>query len=145
MKTNDLHLTGGGRNSQLHKAKKAKKDEFYTQYEDIESELVHNKDHFKGKTVLCNCDDPRISNFFKYFALNFEYLGLKRIITTCYKNNKPDLFSNNRDEHAVYLIYDGNNGVRMPDFEKVSVWHLNGDGDFRSGECVELMKEAEWW
>ena len=76
--------TKGG-NKQLHKAKKDKNDEFYTQFIDIERELSYYREHFSGKTVLCNCDDPRVSNFFKYFALNFEYFGLKRIITTCYK------------------------------------------------------------
>ena len=122
-----------GSNSKLTRAKKAKNDEFYTRYEDIESELVHYKNHFKGKTVLCNCDDPRVSNFFKYFALNFEYLGLKRIIVTGYKKN----------EHAVYLIYDGNNGKRMPDFGKVRIEQLKGDGDFRSAECISLLLQAD--
>lgn len=130
-------------NSALHKAKKGKNDEFYTQFADIERELSHYRDHFKGKTVLCNCDDPRVSNFFKFFALNFEYFQLKRIITTCYKNNTPDLFSQNQAEQAVYLIYDGNNGANMPDWEKVDVKPLKGDGDFRSAECIELLKQAD--
>lgn len=73
-------------NKNLHAAKSSKKDEFYTQLSDIEKELRHYKDHFKGKTVLCNCDDPRVSNFFHYFSHNFEDLGLKKLITTCYKN-----------------------------------------------------------
>ena len=132
-----------GGNKQLHRAKKEKNDEFYTQFTDIERELSHYKDHFKGKTVLCNCDDPRVSNFFKYFALNFEYFGLKRIITTCYKNNCPDLFSQNTAEQAVYLIYDGNNGASMPDLDKVDVKPLKGDGDFRSKECIELLRQAD--
>ena len=132
-----------GGNKQLHQAKKEKNDEFYTQFTDIERELSHYKDHFKGKTVLCNCDDPRVSNFFKYFALNFEYFGLKRVITTCYKNNCPDLFSQNTAEQAVYLIYDGNNGASMPDWDKVDVKPLRGDGDFRSRECIELLKQSD--
>ena len=132
-----------GGNKQLHRAKKEKNDEFYTQFTDIERELSHYKDHFKGKTVLCNCDDPRVSNFFKYFALNFEYFGLKRVITTCYKNNCPDLFSQNDAEQAVYLIYDGNNGASMPDWDKVDVKPLRGDGDFRSRECIELLKQSD--
>ena len=132
-----------GGNKQLHRAKKEKNDEFYTQFTDIERELSHYKDHFKGKTVLCNCDDPRVSNFFKYFALNFEYFGLKRVITTCYKNNCPDLFSQNTAEQAVYLIYDGNNGASMPDWDKVDVKPLRGDGDFRSRECIELLKQSD--
>ena len=84
-------------------AKKSKADEFYTQLADIEKEMNHYKDFFKGKTVLCNCDDPRISNFFKYFALKFNELGLKKIITTCYKNQEVDLFSQNDCEKAVYI------------------------------------------
>ncbi|CAC9627368.1 EcoRI methylase/methyltransferase [uncultured Gammaproteobacteria bacterium] len=75
----------------LHKAKQNKKDEFYTQLSDIERELGHYKEHFKNKVVLCNCDDPRISNFFHYFSYNFEYLGLKKLIAICYKNQDIDL------------------------------------------------------
>ncbi len=70
----------------LNNARKQKKDEFYTQLVDIENELKHYRQHFKGKVVLCNCDDPRVSNFFKFFTLNFEFLDLKKLITTCYKN-----------------------------------------------------------
>lgn len=73
-------------NSNLNKAKEAKKDEFYAQLEDINNELRHYREHFRGKIVLCNCNDPRVSNFFTYFAYNFEFLGLKKLITTCYKN-----------------------------------------------------------
>ncbi len=131
------------KNAALHKAKKGKNDEFYTQLSAIESELGHYEEFFRGKTVLCNCDDPRVSNFFKYFALKFKTLGLKRIITTCYKNNCPDLFSQNTSEQAVYLIYDGNNGESMPDWDKVDVKPLLGDGDFRSKECIELLKQAD--
>ena len=140
--SNDKQKSTGG-NRQFHRAKKKKNDEFYTHFTDIERELSHYKEHFKGKTVLCNCDDPRVSNFFKYFALNFEYFGLKRIITTCYKNNSPDLFSQNTAEQAVYLIYDGNNGESMPDWDKVDVKPLRGDGDFRSKECIELLLQAD--
>ena len=78
-------------NVKLHAANKAKKDEFYTQLSDIENELRHYREHFKGKTVLCNCDDPRVSNFFHYFSYNFEFLGLKKLITTCYKNQNMEL------------------------------------------------------
>lgn len=88
----------------IDKAKEAKKDEFYTQLDDINNELKHYREHFRGKTVLCNCDDPRVSNFFTYFAYNFEFLGLKKLITTCYKNQNMDLFSQNQSEQAVYLI-----------------------------------------
>lgn len=133
----------GGRNAQLHGAKKAKDDEFYTEYVDIENELSHYTDHFRGRTVLCNCDDPRISNFFRYFANNFDYLGLRRVIATCYRNCQPDLFSSMSDEHAVYLVYDGNGGKPTPDFSKADVLPLEGDGDFRSPECVRLLDEAD--
>lgn len=79
------HMAG---NRNLNKANKAKKDEFYTQLSDIENELRHYKEHFKDKVVLCNCDDPRISNFFHYFSYNFEKLGLKKLITTSLKSRK---------------------------------------------------------
>ena len=108
-------------NSTLNAAKAAKNDEFYTQLSDIENELRHYKEHFRGKTVLCNCDDPRISNFFKYFALNFEHLGLKRLITTCYKNQNVDLFSKHDSEQAVYLIYDGDKNETPVDAQKLKV------------------------
>lgn len=131
-------------NKNLNKAKEAKKDEFYTQLEDINNELRHYREHFRGKTVLCNCDDPRVSNFFTYFAYNFEFLGLKKLITTCYKNQDTDLFSAHKCEQAVYLIYEGDkNGNRIPDVEEIGVHPLKGDGDFRSAECVELLKEAD--
>ena len=132
------------KNENLHRAKATKEDEFYTQLCDIENELRHYRAHFKGKTVLCNCDDPRVSNFFKYFALNFEILGLKKLIATCYKNNEPDLFSMNTCEHAVYIIYEGDkNGNRIPDLSEMEVLNLQGDGDFRSEECIELLKQAD--
>lgn len=131
-------------NINLHAANKAKKDEFYTQLVDIENELKHYKAHFKGKTVLCNCDDPRISNFFHYFSYNFEQLGLKKLITTCYKNQNRDLFSQNDSERAIWLEYFGDkNNNRVPDPEEIGIHYLNGDGDFRSQECIELLKEAD--
>lgn len=131
-------------NKNLQQAKKNKNDEFYTQLVDIEKELKHYKDYFKGKTVLCNCDDPRVSNFFHYFSYNFEFLGLKKLITTCYKNQNMDLFSQNDSEKAIYLIYEGNkqNG-RVPDIKDIGIKELNGDGDFRSQECIELLKQAD--
>lgn len=131
-------------NKNLNKAKEAKKDEFYTQLEDINNELKHYRDHFRGKTVLCNCDDPRVSNFFTYFAYNFEFLGLKKLITTCYKNQDIDLFSQNQSERAVYLVYEGDkNGDHIPNADEIGVMPLKGDGDFRSAECIELLKEAD--
>ena len=131
-------------NKNLNKAKEAKKDEFYTQLEDINNELKHYREHFRGKTVLCNCDDPRVSNFFTYFAYNFEFLGLKKLITTCDKNQNADLFSQGQCEKAVYLVYEGDkNGNHIPDAEEIGVLPLEGDGDFRSRECIELLKEAD--
>ena len=128
----------------IDKAKEAKKDEFYTQLEDINNELKHYREHFRGKTVLCNCDDPRISNFFTYFAYIFEFLGLKKLMTTCYKNQNMDLFSQNESEQAVYLVYEGDkNGDHIPTADEIGVHPLKGDGDFRSQECIELLKEAD--
>lgn len=121
-------------NSNLHKAKKARNDEFYTMLSDIENELKHYRDHFKGKVVYCNCDDARESNFFKYFSMNFEFLGLKKLISTGYK----------KDGRGVKLVYDGDrNGNRTVDDEEVRVTELEGNGDFRSEECVELLKQAD--
>ncbi|MDR2836213.1 MAG: adenine-specific methyltransferase EcoRI family protein [Bacteroidales bacterium] len=131
-------------NENLHKANKAKKDEFYTQLSDIEKEIRHYKEQFKGKTVLCNCDDPRVSNFFHYFSYNFESLGLKKLIATCYKNQNADLFSENKSEKAVYLEYYGDkNGNHVPDPAEIGIKYLKGDGDFRSKECIELLKQAD--
>lgn len=113
-------------NSSLHAAKRAKNDEFYTQLPDIENELRHYKHHFKGKVVLCNCDDPEWSNFWQYFTLNFEHLGLAKVIATHYAQG----------ETSYKLEYFGAERppVRTP---------LAGDGDFRSDECIELLKEAD--
>lgn len=131
-------------NLNLRKASTAKKDEFYTQLSDIENELKHYKEHFKGKTVYCNCDDPRVSNFFHFFSYNFEKLGLKKLIATCYKNQDMDLFSENKSEQAIYLVYEGdNNDNKVPDPNEIGVKKLKGDGDFRSKECIELLKQAD--
>ena len=132
------------KNKNLHKAKNSKKDEFYTQLSDIERELKHYKKHFKDKVIYCNCDDPRVSNFFHYFSYNFEKLGLKRLITTCYKNKNIDLFSQNDSERAILLEYNGDkNGNHVPDLEEIGIKHLKGDGDFRSQESIELLKQAD--
>lgn len=131
-------------NKNLQKAKKEKNDEFYTQLADIERELRHYKEHFKGKIVLCNCDDPRVSNFFHYFSYNFEQLGLKKLIATCYKNQDMNLFSEHKSEEAIYLEYTGDaNKNNVPDAEDIGIRPLSGDGDFRSQECVELLREAD--
>ena len=131
-------------NSLLKEAKANKKDEFYTQLSDIEKELKHYRNHFKDKVVLCNCDDPRVSNFFHFFSYNFEKFGLKKLIATCYKNQEMDLFSENKSEQAIYLEYIGDkNGNNVPDVEEIGIKHLKGDGDFRSKECIELLKQAD--
>lgn len=131
-------------NTGLVGAKAAKKDEFYTQLSDIEKELRHYKKHFEGKVVYCNCDDPRVSNFFYYFSYNFEKLGLKKLITTCYKNQRRDLFSQNDSEQAIWLEYAGDrNGSGVPDPEEIGIRPLRGDGDFLSTEAIELLKQAD--
>ena len=122
------------KNTNLHNAKKARNDEFYTQLSDIEKEMAHYKDFFKGKIVYCNCDDARESNFFKFFSNNFESLGLKKLITTGYK----------ADGKGVKLVYEGDkNGNFMVDDAEVVVTELEGNGDFRSEECIELLKECD--
>lgn len=131
-------------NKNLHSAKNAKKDEFYTQLTDIEREMAHYKPHFKNKVVFCNCDDPRISNFFHYFSHNFDQLKLKKLITTCYKNQQMDAFSQNDSENAIYLEYSGEkNGGKVPTPEKIGIKKLKDDGDFRSPECIELLKQSD--
>lgn len=128
----------------LQDAKKAKADEFYTQLADIERELRHYKSHFEGKVVYCNCDDPRVSNFFHYFSYNFEKLRLGKLIATCYKSQNADLFSQNDSEQAIYLEYEGDkDGNHVPDPEEIGIKALKGDGDFRSAEAVELLKQAD--
>ena len=123
-------------NQFLLAANRAKQDEFYTQLSDIEKELKHYRKHFRGKTVYCNCDDPTISNFFLYFRLNFEKLGLKKLITTCYKNRQIDIFSRHEMEAAAGVEYVGNG-------TEPAVFQLKEDGDFRSRECIELLKQAD--
>jgi len=137
-------MSKGNTNKNLRKASKTKSDEFYTQLPDIEREMKHYKSHFKNKVIYCNCDDPRISNFFNYFAMNFEQLQLKKLITTCYKNQNWDLFSQNTSEKAVFLEYEGDkNNNKIPDPEEIGIHPLKGDGDFRSEESIELLKQAD--
>ena len=112
------------------KAKSNKKDEFYTQLIDIERELSNYKKHFYGKTVFCNCDDIKNSNFFKYFVKNFKTLGLKKLICACYKDST--LFSS---EQGYYYEYIGTDTIE-PDMDKIIPF--KGDGDFRSSESIEL-------
>jgi hypothetical protein len=131
-------------NKNLHRAKTGKKDEFYTRLEDIEREIRHYKEQFRDKVVYCNCDDPRISNFFHYFSYNFEKLGIKKLITTCYKNQQVDLFSTYNSEKSIYLEYQGDtNSNRIPDLDEIDVNYLQGDGDFRSKESIELLKQCD--
>ena len=136
-------MTSKPLNRSLGIARATKQDEFYTQLSDIEKELRHYTKHFKNKTVLCNCDDPKVSNFFHYFSHNFEKLKLKKLIATCYKNCDADQFSQHTGERGLYLEYDGDrNDNRVPDPDEIGIHKLKGDGDFRSEECVKLLKQA---
>ena len=121
-------------NVSLSNAKRAKNDEFYTQLSDIENELKHYKSHFAGKVVYCNCDDARKSNFFRFFQKKFNDYGLKKLITTSYNENG----------HGSVLVYEGDtNGNGKLDDTEIKVSELKGNGDFRSEECIELLKEAD--
>ena len=124
------------KNADLNDAKSAKKDEFYTQLIDIENEVKHYRRHFKGATVLCNCDDPECSNFYFFFRDNFEFLGLKKLISTCYKNTDWFQFSEGKEEQAVCRIYTGK--ANEPETRI-----LDGGGSFRSEECIDFLKECD--
>lgn len=158
-------------NSDLNRAKMDKEDEFYTQLKDIENEMRHYRGHFKGKTVFCNCDDPFESNFFKYFVLNFNRLGLKKLIATCYagspiayKQLTISDFNESATCHAptrgggrvaykaiVNTVYDktGNGEVGLDDVKELfksgenTLEELVGNGDFRSSECLSLLNQAD--
>ena len=131
-------------NNNLKVAKNVEYDEFYTQLVDIENELQHYESQFEGKVVYCNCDDPTVSNFFRYFISNFSRLGLKRLITTCYKSEDRDLFSRHDKERAIMLEYDGFwEGDGLPKAEDIGIKKLEGDGDFRNDECIEILKRAD--
>lgn len=134
------------KNSSLIRAAAAKEDEFYTQLSDIEDELQYYEKHFKGKIIFCNCDDPNVSNFFHFFSYNFERLKLKKLITTCYKNQQMSLFSQGLSERAIYLEYDGmkkNNKTRVPIQSEIKIKHLKEDGDFRNEECIKILKKSD--
>ena len=125
------------KNNNLHTAKATKNDEFYTQLEDIENELKYYKDYFKGKVVYCNCDgflNKEKSNFFMYFSLNYEFLGLKGLICTKYNPN---------GKGRKYEYYGDLNGNNYPDEEEIFTSDLEGDGDFRSEECIEILKKCD--
>ena len=157
------------KSDKLRKAAQAKQDEFYTQLEDVENELRHYRQHFQDKVVLCNCDDPYESNFFKYFAMNFNYLGLKKLIATCYVSSpvmgtQISLFDDmeydikaprdpNKKPYKVEITQvvdeNGDGAFDLEDIKhllkckKNVCKELKGDGDFRSPECIELLKEAD--
>jgi hypothetical protein len=156
-------------NQALSKARSAKQDEFYTQLGDIENELKHYRAQMKDKTVLCNCDDPYESNFFRYFALNFNALGLKKLIATSYAGSKiagkslplmemEGLMPEGKEPYAIEILEvpdaNGDGAIDLADVELLlrndrnSCRTLNGDkeygaGDFRSAECVEYLKQAD--
>lgn len=150
-------------NKNLNAAKSAKKDEFYTQLTDIERELQHYWPHFRGKTVLCNCDDPYESNFFKYFALRFNQLGLKKLICTCYngspvQGNELLIHFDDLDAEPTKIAYkveitevkdlNGDGAVDLTDVRYLlqndrNVMATLESGDFRSAECIELLQQAD--
>lgn len=153
------------RSSDLRKAKENKADEFYTALADIEVELKNYKEYFKNKIVFCNCDDPFESNFFKYFALNFNSLELKKLICTCYDSSpfmgtqlslfdiNYDIPNKNKKSYKIEITEvtdaNGDGAIDLTDVEyllknkKNSLCTLKGDGDFRSDECIELLKESD--
>lgn len=141
--TNKRKSSENSINTNLHAARSNKNDEFYTRLNDVSDELHHYRKHFKDKVVYCNCDDPYVSAFFEYFSKNFEALGLKKLIATCYKSQKLNLFSEQDSERAIKLVYEGGAPQSMPTADDIGVIPLNGDGDFRSDECVALLKEAD--
>ena len=155
----------GNTSSVLNSARIAKNDEFYTQLTDIEEELWHYREQFRGKVILCNCDDPYESNFFKFFAMSFNFLGLKKLIATCYAgspiaNRELSLFDDEppedkttRNPHKIEIVevddYNKDGAVDLADVEyllrnkKNVLTRLKGDGDFRSQECIDILKQAD--
>lgn len=142
---NNLQISKSRKNENdfLRKAKKNKNDEFYTQLVDIQRELQHYESHFKDKVVFCNCDDPISSNFYKYFATNFERLGLKKLISACYVSDDCNIFNYdvNKNNSGYYYEYTGNNDVVIPSIDDVKFFY--GNGDFRSDESIELLKQSD--
>lgn len=131
-----------GSNSLLHVAKKSKNDEFYTQLSDIERELEHYERQFEGKVVYCNCDDPRVSNFFEYFFQNFKRLGLKQLISACYQEKSLGLFDASDNASGFFVTYSGENKEK-DEFLSENISYFEGDGDFRSSESIELLKVSD--
>ena len=158
-------MTAMAGNTGLGAAKKAKQDEFYTQMSDIEAEMWHYREQVRGKVIFCNCDDPYESNFFKYFAMSFNFLGLKKLIATCYMGSpiadtqlslfedEPRESRTTRTPHKIEIVevddYNNDGAIDLADVEyllankKNALTRLQGDGDFRSPECVELLKQAD--
>ena len=129
-------------NKLLQKAKKSKSDEFYTQLSDIESELQHYESHFENKVVYCNCDDPQISNFFNYFASNFKKLGLKKLISASYTKQKMNLFNIEDFKSGFFYEYSGAEEEKIKP-SSTDIIQFKGDGDFRSAESIELLKQSD--
>ena len=129
------------RNTGLHSAKRARNDEFYTRMDDIERELPHYRDHFRNKTIYCNCDDPKVSNFYHYFSMQFHNLGLRKLIASCYRNRSADLFGMHDRDRAIWLEYNGETRGNRPVEPEIN--HFRGDGDFRNEENIELLKQAD--
>lgn len=127
-------MTKKSSNANLRNANKAKNDEFYTQLSDIEKELWHYKQHFKWKTIFCNCDDPAESNFWKYFELNFTHLWLKKLISTHYETEKPS--------YKLEIIWDINWDSKVNSFDIIKT-PLKQNGDFRSPECIEILESCD--
>lgn len=157
-------MANSNHKNNLDSARKDKKDEFYTSLEDIELEMRYHKDSFKNKVVFCNCDDPYESNFFKYFVLNFNNLGLKRLICTCYSGSRISgtqlsLFDDENEpvvkEKGYKIVVDkvddldGDGAITLKDIEiilrdkKSAPKKLKGNGDFRSDECIDLLKKSD--
>lgn len=149
-------------NADLSQAKVAKADEFYTSLQDIEAEMRYYEPHFRGKTIFCNCDDPYESKFFQYFAMNFNYLGLKKLIATCYNGSPvadselllfPEEHTTDKKARKIVITEvldnNGDGAIDLADVEwlirneKNVLSELKGNGDFRSEECIELLKEAD--
>lgn len=149
------------KNANLHAAKKAKNDEFYTRYEDIQAELIHYQKHFKGKVVYCNCDDPAESNFFRYFITVFNDWEIKKLITTCHIDSPiagktigaldtDPLAKRSIPYKSVvtqvdekFLLTDRNSLLELFSKKGNELTELMNDGDFRSEECKELLRTAD--
>lgn len=131
------------KNENLHRAKKAKADEFYTQYKDISNELNRYREHFPGKTIYCNCDDPTWSNFWRYFHNNFRSFGLKKLIATHFAEGETESYA---------MVYEGGDDFNMEAGKSIPTYADNGfpevddtycAGDFRSKDCIKLLEEAD--